>query len=86
MASVDEDAKGRNWGAPVAFLTTTANDLMRPVHAKAMTVILTAETWDTWLQGDEPAAPVLQRPAPDGLLSIVATGQREDGGAKLMLI
>jgi putative SOS response-associated peptidase YedK len=58
---------------------------MRPVHAKAMPVILTAETWDTWLQGDEPAALVLQRPAPDGLLSIVATGQREDGAQPLLI-
>jgi putative SOS response-associated peptidase YedK len=35
-----------------SFLTTEPNEVGRPVHAKAMPVVLTAaEDWDTWLTG-----------------------------------
>jgi putative SOS response-associated peptidase YedK len=35
-----------------SFLTTEANEVLRPVHAKAMPVFLTAAgDWDTWLTG-----------------------------------
>jgi putative SOS response-associated peptidase YedK len=35
-----------------SFLTTEANEAVRPVHAKAMPVLLTAAgDWDTWLAG-----------------------------------
>lgn len=61
-----------------SFLTTDANDIVRPVHAKAMPVILTGEDWDTWLQADMPTALALQRPLPAERLVIVATGQRQD--------
>ena len=63
-----------------AFLTTEANDLVRPVHARAMPVILTGADCDAWLEADTPAALALQRPSPPGLLQIVATGQRQDAG------
>jgi putative SOS response-associated peptidase YedK len=62
-----------------AFLTTEPNDLIRPVHAKAMPVILTAETWDVWLEADTTDALRLQRPLPAERLTIVATGARQDG-------
>ena len=62
-----------------AFLTTEANAAMRPVHAKAMPVILTAEDWDTWLEADTATALALQRPFPAERLMVVATGQRQDG-------
>ncbi len=62
-----------------AFLTTEANDLVRPVHAKAMPVILTAEDWDTWLEADTATALALQRPFPAERLMVVSTGQRQDG-------
>lgn len=61
-----------------AILTTAANDVVRPVHAKAMPVILTSEAWDTWLDGEMDQAMALVRPLPDEALKIVATGQRED--------
>ncbi len=61
-----------------AFLTTGPNSVVRPVHAKAMPVILTGGDCDTWLGGDVTEALALQRPAPDDQLSIVATGQRQD--------
>jgi putative SOS response-associated peptidase YedK len=62
-----------------AFLTTEPNEVVRPVHAKAMPVILTAETWDVWLEAGTAAALDLQRPFPAAGLAIVATGARQDG-------
>jgi hypothetical protein len=35
-----------------AFLTTQSNEIVRPIHAKAMPVLMTKpEEWDTWLDG-----------------------------------
>ncbi len=62
-----------------AFLTTTANAEVRPVHAKAMPVILTAAACDQWLTAELPAALALQRPLADGQLRVVARGLRQDG-------
>ena len=62
-----------------SFLTAEPNDIVRPVHAKAMPVILTGDECDTWLAGDVATALALQRPAPADRLVIVATGQRQDG-------
>jgi putative SOS response-associated peptidase YedK len=62
-----------------AFLTTTSNDIVRPIHAKAMPVLLTKpEQWDTWLDGSLEQAITLQRPLPNELLRIVATGEKSD--------
>jgi SOS response associated peptidase (SRAP) len=62
-----------------SFLTTEANDVVRPIHAKAMPVILTEpkkfETWFTAPVGD---ALRLQRPFPNDRLKIVATGLKAD--------
>ena len=62
-----------------AFLTCPANDVVRPIHPKAMPVILTtSEECRTWLQGSVDDAIALQRPLPDEALRIVATGGRKD--------
>ena len=61
------------------FLTTAANGVIAPVHAKAMPVILqTAEECDAWLTVDPTEALKMQRPLPDDVLKIVATGEKED--------
>ena len=53
---------------------------MPPVHAKAMPVLLTTEAdRETWLTGPPEAVPALQRPAPNGDLRVIATGQKQDG-------
>jgi putative SOS response-associated peptidase YedK len=62
-----------------AFLTTEPNEVVRPVHAKAMPVILTAETWDVWLAADTVDALRLQRPFLAERMVLVATGARQDG-------
>ncbi len=61
-----------------SFLTTEPNDIVRPVHAKAMPVILTADNWDIWLDGDTQSALALQRPFPVEGLKIVSIGARQD--------
>jgi putative SOS response-associated peptidase YedK len=62
-----------------AFLTTEANAEVKPVHAKAMPVLLLSERdRETWMTGPVEDALKLQHPAPDGALKIIATGHRED--------
>ena len=60
-------------------LTTDANAEVRPIHPKAMPVILTTEDEvDTWLSAEPAEALAVQQPLPDGSLMIVAKGERED--------
>jgi putative SOS response-associated peptidase YedK len=64
------------------FLTCDPNDVVAPVHPKAMPVILTTEAEiETWMTAPAEEALKLQRPLPDGTLRIVATGERTDGSA-----
>lgn len=54
------------------FLTTQPNGIVRPIHEKAMPVILTsAAEVETWLTAPASEALQLQRPLPDALLKIV---------------
>jgi putative SOS response-associated peptidase YedK len=62
-----------------AFLTTESNDVVRPIHAKAMPVLLTTpEEWDVWLTGSTNEATVMQKPLPNDALRIVAIGEKSD--------
>jgi putative SOS response-associated peptidase YedK len=64
------------------FLTTGANATIAPIHPKAMPVILTTtEQFDFWLEGETVEALKLQRPLPDGMLGIVARGEKEDSAS-----
>ena len=57
-----------------SFLTTEPNAVVRPVHAKAMPVLLATEAEHTlWLEGSVKDALALQRPFPDDGLRVVAT-------------
>jgi putative SOS response-associated peptidase YedK len=61
-----------------AFLTTEANELVRPIHAKAMPVMLTGADIDTWLMAPEKEALALAKPFPASDMKIVMSGPRED--------
>jgi putative SOS response-associated peptidase YedK len=64
------------------FLTCEPNDVVGSIHMKAMPVILTtADEIETWLTAPKEEAIALQRPLPDGVLEIVAVGQKLDGAA-----
>jgi putative SOS response-associated peptidase YedK len=61
------------------FLTTQANDVVGAAHPKAMPVTLTtAEEIEIWMSAPAEAALKLQRPLPEGELTIVARGERKD--------
>ena len=65
-----------------SILTTAANELVRPIHAKAMPVVLTTEAeWDQWLAAPVEEAMTLQRPLPDEAMRVVMTGEKEDVAA-----
>jgi putative SOS response-associated peptidase YedK len=63
-----------------ALLTTTPNAEVAAIHPKAMPVILlTRDEIDHWLTAPAAAAMEMQRPLPDGRLTIVARGGKSDG-------
>jgi putative SOS response-associated peptidase YedK len=62
-----------HWFDIFAFLTTEANAVVAPIHDKAMPAIVTEpEEIETWLTAPWEEAKGLQRPLPDGQLSLMA--------------
>ena len=65
-------------------VTTEANELIRPIHAKGrMPVILEPADYDTWLTGDPDQAATLIRAFPAERMTIVlqGLGEKRDQGA-----
>lgn len=63
------------------FLTTAPNDLVAPVHRKAMPVILAGEEdVETWLTAPSATALTLQRPYPAGQMVILADAAPAQAG------
>jgi putative SOS response-associated peptidase YedK len=78
--SVRKVKEGETENDLFAFLTTEPNAVVKPIHPKAMPVILTtAYEIETWLSGPAKVALELQRPLPDDALRIVARGRKHDG-------
>jgi putative SOS response-associated peptidase YedK len=64
-----------------AILTCETNETTRPIHAKAMPVILLNEAErELWLAGSVEQAVALQRAVPAEALRIVARGESRDAG------
>ncbi|MDI6025613.1 SOS response-associated peptidase [Corticibacterium sp. UT-5YL-CI-8] len=62
-----------------AFLTTEPNNVVGPIHPKAMPVILrTAEEVDAWLTLPWPEVRAMQRPLPDDVLVVVDAPEKKD--------
>jgi putative SOS response-associated peptidase YedK len=59
------------------FLTTFPNALVKPVHSKAMPVILSWDDGEVWLNEPMQEAIKLQKPAPDDALVIVERPKTE---------
>jgi len=77
--SVRKKAEGEVTADLYAFLTTEPNAEVGAIHPKAMPVILTtAEEAETWLRAPWEEAKALQRPLPDGALTMVAKGAKRD--------
>lgn len=78
--SVRKVKEGETTNDLFAFLTTDANAEVGAIHPKAMPVILTSEDEiEQWLTAPAQEALRLQRPLPDGMLTIVKRGGKEDG-------
>ena len=78
--SVRKVKEGETTNDLFAFLTTEANAEVGAIHPKAMPVILTSEDEiEQWLTAPAQEALRLQRPLPDGMLTIVKRGGKEDG-------
>jgi len=61
------------------FLTTESNAEVRPIHPKAMPVILkTPAEMEAWLTGPWGAVAAMQKPLTDGTLTVVARNIRAD--------
>jgi putative SOS response-associated peptidase YedK len=82
--SVRKVKEGETTNDLFGFLTTEPNDVVAPIHAKAMPVILTTPAEiETWMAAPAEEALKLQRPLPDGALAIVARGERKDEAVEL---
>ena len=77
--SVRKVREGETTNNLFGFLTTEPNDVVGPIHPKAMPVILTnAEEIERWMTAPVEEALKLQRPMPSGMLQIVARGTKKD--------
>jgi putative SOS response-associated peptidase YedK len=52
------------------MVTCDPNELVAPIHPKAMITILKPEDWDTWLHGSYEEVVALQQPYPAELMTV----------------
>jgi len=62
----------------MAIVTTTPNDVVKPIHPTRMPVILEAADHEAWLTGGPDAALALARPYPAEKMRIVFKGDTKD--------
>jgi len=78
-----ETKEGFEQAETYTFITTAANEIVRPVHPSRMPDILDPESYDSWLNGSADEAHTLLRPYPAERMRIVQEGTnlRSDEGA-----
>lgn len=83
--SVRKVREGETTNDIFAFLTTEPNAEVGAIHPKAMPVILTTEDErEAWMSAPPAEALRLQRPLPDGALTVVGRGGKTDGEPSLL--
>jgi putative SOS response-associated peptidase YedK len=63
-----------------AILTCLPNEIVRPIHAKAMPVMVPPESFGVWLDGSPNEALALARPFEAARMRIAFTGETKDEG------
>ncbi len=63
------------------MVTTTPNEVVKPIHPSRMPVILNPDNYEQWLTGTPDEAAALMRPFPADQMMVVKSGQgeRSDG-------
>ena len=64
-----------------SMLTTTPNELVKPIHPTRMPVILNPDDYEQWLSGSPDEAVKLLQPFPPDLMRIALEGGKTDEGA-----
>ncbi|RYG84543.1 MAG: DUF159 family protein, partial [Alphaproteobacteria bacterium] len=68
-------------GPAYAFATCAPNEIVGPIHPKAMPAIIKPDEWDIWLDGSADEAKALVRPYDGPMDMEVTTPRLSDGGA-----
>ncbi len=68
-------------GPVFTVVTTTPNEVVKPIHPSRMPVILAPEDYETWMSGEFDAAASLMRPFPAECMTIVRSGEGEKADA-----
>ncbi len=62
-----------------SFLTTTPNNIVKPIHPTRMPVLLVGDdAHDTWMNGTADEAMALAKPYTDDGMKVVAKGEKRD--------
>ncbi|WP_327437629.1 SOS response-associated peptidase family protein [Sinorhizobium meliloti] len=70
----------------VRLLTCEANSVVKPIHPKAIPIILTeSEEIELWLTADWKDAKALQRPFPAEAMTLLPVGQQTEAGQQATL-
>ncbi len=61
-----------------SMMTTTPNEVVKPIHPARMPVILDLASYDTWLTGSPDEAATLLKPFPAARMHIAMEGGKAD--------